>query len=419
MLMTSLAYAGTSVLLGIDMRAWPPTTYGVRQWRGRPGVSACVIHGDMLAVLPTLEAESISAVVCDPPYNLASIVKRFGKAGSAPAKHGTDGAFARASSGFMGLRWDSDIAFQPETWAEVLRVMKPGAFMVAFASTRGYHRMVCAIEDAGFVIHPMLIWVTGQGLAKAHRFDLPDMDEWRYGLQALKPAVEPICMAQKPMIGTGAQNWTRYGCGGLHIEACRIETDESTQRVQRGTTKAWAGGAFSGEHATGSDLGRWPANLCHDGSAEVMAAFPAAPGQLADVSHTAPSPKTKTAYGKMNREGEASAQKRYTENGSTNFAVTPGQRRADSGSAARFFYCSKANAKDRAGSKHPTVKPISLLSWLVTLVSPPGGVVLDPFAGSGTTLAAAYRLGFDVIGIEQSAEYVGDIVRRMKAEVRS
>ena len=203
-----------------------------------------VIHGDMLVELPKLHAagERFHACVCDPPYNLTTISKRFGKEGSAPAQHGTDGAFARASRGFMNAKWDTAIAFYPETWRAVYDVLLPGAYLVAFASTRGYHRMVCAIEDAGFVIHPMLAWVFGSGFPKAadaskaidrhlggvrevvgftqgrssavhngrQSVGCPDAitapatpeaaawEGWKYGLQSMKPAVEPICCAQKP-----------------------------------------------------------------------------------------------------------------------------------------------------------------------------------------------------------------------------
>ena len=127
-----------------------------------------LLLGDMLQILPRIASDSIDAVVTDPPYHLSSIVKRFGKAGSAPAQHGKDGLYARASAGFMGKQWDGgDIAFRPETWVEVLRVMKPGAHLLAFGGARGYHRMTCAIEDAGFIIHPTICWVFGSGFPKA------------------------------------------------------------------------------------------------------------------------------------------------------------------------------------------------------------------------------------------------------------
>lgn len=153
--------------------------------------------------------------------------------------------------------------------------------------------------------------------------------------------------------------------------------------------------------------------LPNHGSEEVLAAFPDAPGQQQDIAINAPSARTGNVYGKMNRHGEKSADSRYTDKGSTNFAALPGMRRSDSGSAARFFYTAKADADDRLGSKHPTVKPVELMQWLCRLVTPKGGTVLDPFAGTGTTGEAAFREGFNAILIEREAEYQADIRRRM------
>jgi site-specific DNA-methyltransferase (adenine-specific) len=358
----------------------------------------------MLKILPTLDANSIHAVVTDPPYNLDSIAKRFGSSTAAAVKPGKTGAYARSSKGFMGMRWDTDIAFQVETWAEVIRVMRPGAFMVAFASTRGYHRMTCAIEDAGFIIHPMIGWLFASGFPKATRFKLPDMEGFRYGLQALKPALEPICFAQKPMEGTGNENWTKWGCGGLNIEAARIEADGRPERTKLSGLpdvdgkKVYGSGLSPGSRATGmTDLGRWPANLAHDGSDEVMEAF-AAFGER------------QGQQGRAKTDGTETGNKVF--GALRNRTINPEPRR-DTGTAARFFYCAKASKADRAGSGHPTVKPLALMDWLVKLITPPGGTILDPFAGSGATLCAADRLQFDAIGIEQSAEYVADIHRRL------
>lgn len=194
--------------------------------------------------------------------------------------------------------------------------------------------------------------------------------------------------------------------------------------------------------------GRWPANLIHDGSAEVLAAFPEAPGQQADISATAPSPKTSGIYGAMHREGEASQDKRYGDDG-IGFQMKPGARRLDEGSAARFFYCAKASKEDRndglqgsqarqqdhgrkAGNPggdnprnrgvherqnhHPTVKPTDLMRYLCRLVTPPGGTVLDPFMGSGSTLKAAELEGFSAIGIELDPEYVEIARRRISSD---
>jgi len=141
-----------------------------------------ILAGDCLEVLKTLPDNSVDSVCCDPPYHLTSVVKRFGKEGSAPAQFGNDGAFARASRGFMSKAWDGgDIAFRPETWAAVLRVLKPGGYIVAFASTRGFGRMQVAMEDAGFITHPMLIWAFGSGMPKATQTKIPELAGWRYG----------------------------------------------------------------------------------------------------------------------------------------------------------------------------------------------------------------------------------------------
>lgn len=352
-----------------------------------------VHHGDSRAVLKTLADDSVDSCPCDPPYALASIVKRFGKAGSAPAKVGKTGAYARASAGFMGKKWDTGAAaFDPAFWAEVLRVLKPGAHVAAFGGTRTYHRLACAIEDAGFEIRDQLAWTYGSGFPKSHN----QTGEFEGCGSALKPAWEPICLARKPMIGTIAANLKRYGTGALWIDGCRIETAEAWP-----TDGAAAGGSRitvlgdglnnagrSGSHARG----RWPANLIHDGSAEVLAAFPYTESGVGPAAGT---PRTK-----VNTYGDPSVS--LTE-----------PKGANQGSATRFFYTAKADAEDRLGSKHPTVKPVDLMCWLSRLITPPGGTILDPFAGTGTTGLAAMREGFDCILIEREAEYVADIERRL------
>ena len=358
-----------------------------------------ILHGNCIEILPTLAAESFHSVVTDPPYHLTSIVNRFGAEDAAPAKSdGASGVYGRASKGFMGKELDGgDIAFRPELWRKAYDILKPGAFLVAFASTRGYHRMVCAIEDAGFVIHPMLGWLFGTGFPKATRFKNEGMDGWRYGLQALKPGFEPICMAQKPLEGTGTANWLKHGVGGLNIDACRIDPGSVVPgggKSVRRTGIFYNAGPEAEENAQQHTAGRWPANVLHDGSDEVMAAF-AAFGES----------KSKSG-GQTSRTGNGAAYGMRT---------APRTGHDDTGTPARFFYQAKATAADRAGSKHPTVKPLSLMRWLCTLVTPPGGHILDPFAGSGTTLQAAHECGFDVTGCEMSEEYVADIRRRMEA----
>lgn len=676
--------------------------------------------GDNRDVLRDLPDNSIDSIVTDPPYALVSIVKRFGKPGSAPAK-GND-AYMRASAGFMGKQWDTgEVAFSEVFWAECLRVLKPGGHVAAFSGTRTYHRMACAIEDAGFEIRDSLMWVYGTGFPKSHdvskgidsRKDwkslaalgaaikaartklglsqteaarrvgliaeneslggggfmwfetgrMPTRDEWPrikaalslsddfdeafeaaerevIGTQthgrtddgswaqnvaggmfkpgertreitkplsalarewegwgtALKPSHEPITVATKPLTvqqhfailldyltdlleeqtiwfglnahvaersfsairvkldavtkpfvldsakmrvlanfdparfadhssifqehgfcvvtktqddfvqspakqsssaasylalttphgpaddlsiqlaamcmsvvtegisentvsswvsisdailsrantftietasrltialrtwnsltspntidgtgslfpnvspivlarkplseGTVAANVLRWGTGALNIDACRVASGDghTTARkpsLVKDTSAPFGKGVAMG--GNGSDLGRWPANVVHDGSDEVVAAFPSAGGQQGRAKIGGA--KGGSIYGK------------FAENVSSN-----PEPRGDSGSAARFFYSAKASKADRAGSKHPTVKPVSLKEWLATLITPPGGTILDPFAGSGTTGAAARNKGFRAVLIEREAEYVEDIKRRL------
>ncbi len=333
-------------------------------------------QADCLIAMDAMVDESVDSFVTDPPYHLT---------------RGTKG-------GFMGKSWDGgDIAFSPGLWKEALRILKPGAHLVAFGGTRTYHRLACAIEDAGFEIRDQLAWVFGSGFPKSH-----NLGDGRG--TALKPAWEPIVLARKPLKGTVAENADRCGCGVLHIDACRCETQ------------------------------RWPANLCHDGSEEVTSLFPQSKGQLADAKIDPTGRKTQNAYGAMNRGHEAS--RNNANGGSVGFAMRPGARRLDTGSAARFFYCAKASKADReAGCRgiptttttdgrvtsienpylrcetqrlntHPTVKPTKLMQWLCRLVTPPGGLIVDPFMGSGSTGRAALLEGFRFIGIERESEYM-------------
>lgn len=445
--------------------------------------------GDCVAVLAGMTADSLDSCVTDPPYHLQSIVKRFAKTGRTDKTRTTSGPHQRTAAGFMGKQWDGgDVAFRAETWAEVYRVLKPGAYLLAFAGTRTYHRIACAIEDAGFIVYDQIGWAYGSGFPKSHNigkaidrhfgqertevlgikpghegfanrgnlssvqsfkgtfggdggFDRPWMDdpekveryhqrlapatreaaEWEGWGTALKPAWEPICLARKPLSeGTIAANVLKWGTGALNIDGCRIETEarphiEMNRRPMGATVYDGAlDGSLTGSKSAGTTTeGRWPANIIHDGSAEVLVAFPDAPGQQQDIDPHAPSPKTSGIYGKMSRDGEASATRRYTDDGSTDFSALPGQRRGDKGSAARFFYAAKADDFDRIGSKHPTVKPVDLMQYLVRLITPPRGCVLDPFAGTGTTGEAAWREGFSAVLIEREEEYRADIRRRM------
>lgn len=394
-----------------------------------------ILQGDCREVMRTLAESSVDAIVTDPPYELTS--KRPG--GRSEATRGA------VMGGFMGMQWDgTGVAFDVRTWAEALRVLKPGGYLLAFSGTRTYHRMVCAIEDAGFEVRDQIGWAFGSGFPKSHN------GPW--GGTALKPAWEPICVARKPLAGTVEANWRQYGTGALNIDACRILVEGEERQPITG-----AGGLPTrhtvdeprapGVVAQPHELGRWPANLIHDGCDEVLAAFPQAAGQQGPISSTAPSAKTSNVYGAMRREGEPSADS--DNQGTVGFKMKPGARRLDSGSAARFFYCAKADRADRnagldgmplkpsgmvsntsgqhmtrrdgkapppAANNHPTVKPTDLMRYLCRLVTPAGGTVLDPFLGSGSTLKAAELEGFSGIGIELSPDYIEIARRRIAAD---
>ena len=441
-------------------------------------------HGDNRESLRRLidQGVRVHSVVCDPPYGLTSIQKRFGKDGAAPAKFGTDGAFARASAGFMGLKWDgTGIERDPEFWRLVWEILLPGGYVVAFSGSRTGHWQACAMEMAGFIMHPFLGWLTGQGFPKAHNaamaidkqlgaeggrgapktaahagwikrgamrgaegyegwrrewMDDPEKvavnarrylpgspeaarwDGWAYGAQTLKPALEPIYVAQKPFAEkNGALNLLRHGVGAVNIDGCRVAAPgETITTHSRGSSTASPSrpterSVEESGRSTRQDLvdanprdGRHPANLLHDGSDEVLALFP------------------------QTTSGKPGIMRKGTNDGACYGAEsrapgTPMTGFGDSGSAARFFNCfppdadpiryqSKATKADRAGSKHPTVKPIALMQWLCRLVTPPGGTVLDPFAGSGTTGQAALNEGFDCILMEAEDQFAADIRRR-------
>lgn len=317
-------------------------------------------HGDCREIAPTLGV-TVDAIVCDPPYDLVAMTKRFG--GTSTAAKSPD--HQRFAKGFMGQQWDgTGVAFNPETWRILGSVLRPGGFLLAFGGTRTYHRMATAIEDAGFVVQDCLMWLYGSGFPKRR-----DM---------LKPAYEPIVMAYKP-----------GGARTLQVDECRIGTGEDkgewpiTER--RHDDKTWT----LLPTLTDKTLGRWPANVLHDGSDEVCDGFP------------------------ESESGEPRERPESRERQSA-FAMTAGSGGfGDSGSASRFFYCAKAGPEDRFGSRHPTVKPVELIRYLVKLICPPGGTFLDPFAGSGTAGVAALAEGRNAILIEREAGYIADIEERM------
>ena len=377
-------------------------------------MTATVLHGDCRVLMAAMVEASIDSIATDPPYEL----------------------------GFMGRSWDkSGIANDVAMWREALRVLKPGGILVAFSHARTYHRMVCAIEDAGFEIRDQIMWLYGSGFPKGGNRDGKG--------SCLKPAHEPIVVARKPLIGSVAANEALYGTGAINIDACRIHSDDAlggtytVKRLKPGATLDKTGGNWRPnegvEYHGEMKPGRWPANIVHDGSDEVLAGFPSQAGGAAPAS------------GSTRTDGFKSRAMA----GSMNGISTPAPFYGDTGSAARFFYCAKASKSDRdegldhlepqafvqfqtgngesgAASSlsegretqyrniHPTVKPEGLMRWLVRLYTPPGGTVLDPFTGSGSTGKAAVLEGLDFIGCELTDEYVPIARARIAAaEVRA
>lgn len=390
-----------------------------------------LICGDCLETMRTLPDNSVDSVVTDPPYGLS----------------------------FMGKKWDYDVP-STEIWAECLRVLKPGGHLLAFAGTRTQHRMAVRIEDAGFEIRDMIAWVYGSGFPKSMdvskaidkaagaerkltrsgvdrregygddwdkgdsstrpRYDEPataTATQWQGWGTALKPALEPITVARKPFSCTVAANVLAHGTGALNIDGCRVEpTGESRPRSgeesqdQRYTENGGTNFAAKPGVRGGDPAGRWPANLIHDGSPEVVALFPNSDSPWIGNNNSG------AKGGRMFGGGQQSVNEK------------PEYR--DAGSAARFFYCAKTSRKDRnegltdpgpqfkhgttlrkvesaetQGNNHPTVKPTDLMRYLCRLVTPAGGLVLDPFMGSGSTGKAASLEGFRFVGIELDPDY--------------
>jgi site-specific DNA-methyltransferase (adenine-specific) len=321
--------------------------------------------GNSLDVLATLGSNSVDSIVTDPPYGLS----------------------------FMGKGWDYQVP-SVQIWEQCLRVLKPGGHLLAFAGTRTQHRMAVNIEDAGFEIRDMIAWAYGSGFPKSRNVG----DGWG---TALKPALEPITVARKPFKGTVANNVLKHGTGAMNIDGCRVAHNEPIKimKAQDGGNKVYG---QSGRHEETTELkaaGRWPANLIHDGSEEVTQLFPQTVG--GGVLDTANIKAENNIFGERPKNRNQVHQR-------------------DSGSAARFFYCAKANKKDREdGNTHPTVKPTDLMAYLCRLVTPPGGIILDPFMGSGSTGKAAVREGFSFIGIDKEEEYVTIASKRLHVIQRS
>jgi len=302
-------------------------------------------HGNCLDILRTMPDCSFDAVVTDPPYGLS----------------------------FMGKRWDYDVP-STEIWAECLRVLKPGGYLLAFAGTRTQHRMAVRIEDAGFEIRDMLAWMYGSGFPKSHNLD-GEHQGWG---TALKPAMEPITMARKPFKATVAQNVQEWGTGAINIDGCRIGERE-LQRLNRAGSIGYGGSEPQGIVDDGG-IGRWPANVMHDGSAEILQGM----GEAARFFYTPKACKDDRDDG-----CEMMDAKQYSHDGRDK-AIENAYQRNDS--QARNF--------------HPTVKPTDLMRYLCRMVTPTGGIVLDPFTGSGSTGRGAVLEGFRFIGCEMDADYI-------------
>lgn len=381
-----------------------------------------IYHGDCLEVMRGLPDASIDAVVTDPPYGLS----------------------------FMGKRWDYDVP-AVDVWRECLRVLKPGGHLIAFGGSRTYHRLAVNVEDAGFEIRDQVMWVYGSGFPKsldvskaidreagaerevvgrirrdagsksAHQFESsrelefditsPTTDaakQWDGWGTALKPAHEPAVLARKPFPGTVAQNVQAHGTGAVNVGACRVavsSNDENKRDNPSVDMQAWKNqGPSTGFGYTQSQRkptlqnGRWPSNLIHDGSPEVVALFPV----TGAASTRPPTGRDDRGVPGFTMRRADTEQRGHDDNG---------------GTAARFFYTAKASPSERGpGNNHPTVKPIALMRYLCRLVTPPGGVVLDPFAGSGTTGIAARLEGFRAVLCEREADYLPIITARLGCE---
>jgi site-specific DNA-methyltransferase (adenine-specific) len=376
-----------------------------------------VIYSDNIKYLKTLPENFCDSIVTDPPYGLK----------------------------FMGKKWDYDVP-SVKQWSECLRVLKPGGHVLSFSGTRTQHRMACNIEDAGFEIRDMLAWIYGSGFPKSlnigkaidkkkgkerkitgqhtgcgikssggskkrnipkgykssafsgFKHDIPatpEAERWDGWGTALKPAMEPITLARKPIKGTIADNVMEYGVGGLNINGCRVPSKQGEYDIRHYKNED----CFQNKEKKKSKFqiksqptGRFPANIIHDGSDEVEKIFP---------GKTSGKP-----CGRRNAENNIYGKYK------TGLEITGF---GDNGSASRFFYVSKADKKERGEyNNHPTVKPIDLIRYLCRLITPPGGIIIDPWGGSGTTGIASYLEGFNFIVIDNDIKSVGIARQRIR-----
>lgn len=428
-------------------------------------------HGDCLEVMKEFSDNSVDSIVTDPPYGLSKQPDM-----AEVLRHWLDGDdYIHKGRGFMGKEWDSFVP-GPSVWKECFRVLKPGGHMVAFFGTRTYDLGVLAIRLAGFEIRDQIAWVYGSGFPKslnvgkavdAHNktgqvdykkgrmfsSDIENDDTiqdvsnpWKGWGTALKPAFEPIVLVRKPLEDTVAKNVLQHGVGGINIDECRIETNPDVDDSRLGGKGSWKtdksaknvyGGGLGGNKVASSSLGRFPANFIHDGSDEVVELFP----------HT----KSGSITAEQQLKGGFAGSNGGTIYGTAKHGGTF-SREGSEGSASRFFYCAKASKRDRnegidhlsmkiadpyaqhrgrrmndndirfdgkepsrGQNFHPTVKPTALIEYLCRLITPPGGTILDPFMGSGSTGKAAMYEGFNFIGIELMEEYLTISEARIEA----
>ena len=468
--------------------------------------------GDCREVMPTLDP--VYAVICDPPYGLEFMGKEWDAPWKTDRRQNFDGTLqdqrenpygrSKVRNG-TGASYGADARIMQEfqkyceTWAiECLRVLRPGGHLLSFGGSRTYHRMACAIEDAGFEIRDQIMWLYGSGFPKSldvskaidkaargvpqggadptsenhgnykggcsednpsgrgfgagpgqfmkdgrkiigisnrgsgaspqklnnhehgdtgigildgsgKTFYITEpateaAKQWEGYGTALKPAHEPICVARKPLEGTVAANVLKHGTGALNIDGCRVGNQERPVMVRTETivSASSMSGVSTGATPNGeiTTLGRWPANIIHDGSDEVVSMFPDATGQQGFVGEKNGDRPSINTYG--------------------DFGPRPDTfPRGDSGSAARFFYTAKASQDERGtGNNHPTVKPLDLMRYLCKMLCPPsGGILLDPFMGSGSTIIAGRRFYQHCIGIELEEKYAEIAAKRLSQEV--
>jgi len=379
-----------------------------------------LLKGDCLETLKQIADCSIDSVICDPPYHLQSITKRFGGDDSAEAKYGTDGLFQRSSKGFMNKTWDGgDIAFRTDVWKECYRVLKPGGHLLAFGGTRTMHRITCAIEDSGFEIRDLLAWIQYQGFPKSHNVSkgidkhlgadreiiglhpapakpnkgtfnasfgdayitkpsTPEAQKWDGFGTALKPSHEPATIARKP-IEQGlsiAKNVLKWGTGAMNIDGCRFAYGDPAwpgPQEEYNINKLEKCSNFGQLKKPDyekiiHDQGRWPANI-------YQCPKPSRKEKEAGLSHL----ESKTGFD-MNGRKEENVGHEYAHAGA-------------------------GRTSEEVRNTHPTIKPRGVMEWAIRLLTPPGGVVLDPFAGSGTTGVSSIVQGFDCILCELTPEY--------------